>query len=178
MPREVVERLSGGVFDSDLVVDSNGDVKSGADYSDGFGNTIDQPDEPEATFVLPVLKPEGSAEEPDELTPLEKAQLDWDNRFDEFDDNAPSTDIARARMINKYGPRPESLEAVSGAAVLADRTLARKMVEGFKDANLQRRLTEIDADATLRPDQKESEKILAIARHKAREDIRNRELGR
>ena len=81
-------------------------------------------------------------------------------------------------MINKYGPRPESLEAVSGTAVLADRTLAHKMVEGFKDANLQRRLTEIDADATLRPDQKESEKILAIARHKAQEDIRNRELGR
>ena len=75
MPREVVERLSGGVFDSDLVVDSNGDVKSGADYSDGFGNTIDQPDEPEATFVLPVLKPEGSAEEPDELTPLERRNL-------------------------------------------------------------------------------------------------------
>lgn len=173
MPREVVERFGGNVLDS------NGDVKSAADYTDTLGNVIDLPDEPEATFVIPALASESNPEEPkDEPTPLEKAQAAWDDRFDEFDNSAPSTDIARERMINKYGPRPESLEAVSSAAVIVDRQLAHKTVEGFKDANLQRKLDEIDKNPKLRPDEKESEKILVIARHKAKEDIRRRELER
>ena len=190
MPREVVERLGGNVLDS------SGDVKSEHDYSDGFGNIIELPDEPELPPITVPMRAEvdTTPEQVKELTALERAQETWDNLFDEFDNNAPSTDIARERMISKYGPRPEAevrhdigAAAMAGTsapapqpavknASIADRTTAHNFVEQLKSDSLQRRLDEIDANPRLRQDEKESQKLLLRARHKAQEDIRRREL--
>lgn len=175
MPREALEHFGGDVLDS------NGDVKPEADYKDALGNFIELPDESsvEVYSIPEPLEPEADTVTT-ELTPLERAQQEWDERFDEFDNKAPSTDIARDRMIDKYGPRPEA--AVQSAtqeaeqADIADSEFVHGFVRGVKEASLQRQLDEIDANPRLRPEQKESEKLLIRARFKAREQVRQDQL--
>lgn len=171
MPREAVEYFGGDVLDS------NGDVKPDADYRDALGNFIELPDEPAVEVPTATLS-ESSPERPlaEELTPLERAQREWDDRFDEFDNNAPSTDIARERMIQKYGPRPEAPAQTPAEAaerpVITDKQEVHGFVRGVKEASLQRQLDEVDANPRLRPEQKESEKLLIRARFRAREQVR------
>lgn len=171
MPREALEHFGGDVLDS------NGDVKPDADYKDALGNFIELPDEPsvEVYSIPEPVKPEEETATA-ELTPLERAQLEWDDRFDEFDNNAPSTDIARDRMIQKYGPRPEApAQPVAQEAeqpAIADPESVHGFVRGVKEASLQRQLDEVDANPRLRPAEKESEKLLIRARFRAREQVR------
>lgn len=97
-----VERINSSDF-----MDSNGDVRLQADFTDDLGNIVD--DLPEARIFSSVDTQPFAFEEPSKPaeTALITQQERWDDLLGEMIDKYPSNDLARTAMIQKYGERPE-----------------------------------------------------------------------